>query len=243
MAKTDKIRISEFSLLDSTNMEARRQAERGLSSPALILAHEQSMGRGRMGRSFFSPAGSGLYMSLLLSASENMADSVRLTSLAAVGTAQVIFSVFGIKVGIKWVNDLYFHEKKVCGILCESFEANGERYSVIGIGINLSTEDFPRELKGTAASLGVGCEDRLKLAEEIAEKILELSENVSDPGIMSYYRDNSIVLGRRIAFFENGKTICGRAVDIDDFGRLAVLLDDGSTKKLSSGEISLRIKE
>ncbi|MBE6597388.1 MAG: biotin--[acetyl-CoA-carboxylase] ligase [Ruminococcaceae bacterium] len=243
MNKQEKIRISEFVSLDSTNKEARRQAEMGLSVPALIVAEGQSEGRGRMGRSFFSPEGSGLYMSLLLRASENIADNLRLTTIAAVGTAQAIFETFGIEVGIKWVNDLYYREKKVCGILCESFVAKGVRYSVIGVGVNLSTEEFPREISEIATSLGVSSDKKISLARVISEKILELSEDPSRREIIEYYRDHSIVLGKEIIFFEGHRATSGRAVDIDELGGLVVLLDDGSTKKLSSGEISLRFKE
>ena len=150
----EDIRIDAFELLDSTNTEAKRQALGGLSVPALIIADGQSAGRGRMGRSFYSPASQGLYMSLLVSAKESVSDSLRLTTAASVAVARSIEEICGISVGIKWVNDLYLNGRKICGILCESFSGeDGKRYTVIGVGLNLYTEEFPRDIKNTAAAL------------------------------------------------------------------------------------------
>ena len=142
------IRIDIFDLLDSTNLEARRQADRGMSAPALIVASAQSEGRGRLGRSFYSPAHAGLYMSLLLEASDNSADNVRLTTATAVAVAESIDELCGIATEIKWVNDIYLGGRKICGILCESFtSAIGKRYAVVGIGLNLRASDFPDDIR------------------------------------------------------------------------------------------------
>lgn len=237
------LRISLFESVDSTNSEARRQAECGMSVPALIMADAQSAGRGRLGRSFYSPPRTGLYMSLLLSAKENAADNVCLTTAAAVAAARSIEEICGAQIKIKWVNDLYLGSKKICGILCESFCCSDrERYIVIGIGINLCTKDFPDGLKDIAASLMAKEIDREVLAADIAERMLDYYESPTDPQIIGYYRAHSAVLGRRVAFTEGEKNYFGVAESIDEVGRLTVKLDDKSIKILSSGEISLKIE-
>lgn len=237
-----RVRISLFEAIDSTNLEARRQAQSGMSAPALIIADSQSAGRGRLGRSFYSPPGTGLYMSILLRAKDSPADNVQLTAAAAVAAARSIEELCGIKVKIKWVNDLYLGEKKICGILCESFcSPSDERYVIIGIGINLLTEDFPEELSDIAASVMVKGVRRDTLAADIAGRMLDYYKSPTEHGIMEYYRANSAVLGKRIVFTQGEKSCCGIAESIDEVGRLTIKLDDDSVKILSSGEISLKI--
>jgi len=236
------VRISLFEDIDSTNLEARRQAERGMSAPALIIADSQSAGRGRLGRSFYSPSGTGLYMSLLLGAKDNPADNVQLTAAAAVAAARSIEELCGVRPKIKWVNDLYLGEKKICGILCESFScADGKRSVVIGIGVNLLTEDFPDELRDIAASVMVKGVCKEALAADISGRMLDYYDSPTEHGIMEYYRANSAVIGKRVVFSEGEKSCYGVAESIDEVGRLTIKLDDNSLKILSSGEISLKI--
>ena len=229
--------------LDSTNSEARRLAERGHANPTLIIARSQSAGRGRMGRSFYSPEDTGLYMTAMFEASENFCDTVLLTTAAAVATAKAIERLACISVGIKWVNDLYLDTKKICGILCESFEAFGKRFVAVGIGINLCTEDFPCELNGIAGSLGIKKDIRDDLAATIFGKLWHYYHTADKSDMIAYYKERSIVIGKRIFFFEGGNKYFGTAYDIDMYGRLWVHLDDGNEKTLSSGEITLRLDE
>ena len=227
--------------VDSTNTEARRLAEKKESTPILILAEHQSAGRGRMGRSFYSPKQTGLYMTALFLASASPADNLLLTTAAAVSTARAIEKCAGIKVDIKWVNDLYLDGKKVCGILCESFEVGGVRYVSVGIGINLSTVDFPDELSSVASSLCVKEEIKTELAAEIFSSLWHFYCKGERDGMIEYYRAHSMVIGRKIVFYE-GEDVCrATAVDVDEYGRLAVRLDSGEIKILSSGEITLRL--
>lgn len=235
------LRVSSFESIDSTNDEARRQATAGESVPALIIAASQSAGRGRMGRSFYSPADTGLYMSLLLDAGEDMASALKLTTAASVAVAEGIEAVFGVKTGIKWVNDVYIDGKKVSGILCESFVSpSGKRYAVIGIGVNISTKNFPEELCGIAASITDKESDRYVLALEISSRLLEFIGELSAPRIMETYRARSIVLGERVVFIEKGHSETATVKAIEDSGALRVILSDGSERLLCSGEISLR---
>ena len=227
--------------LDSTNSEARRLAESGCDAPTLIIAKEQSAGRGRMGRSFYSPADTGLYMTALLEAAEDLRDTVLITTTAAVATSRAIERLARISVGIKWVNDLYFNGKKICGILCESFEASGKRFVAVGVGVNLSTKDFPAELVNIAGSLGVRDDIRDDLAALIFGELWR-AYHASDRGdVLAYYKARSVVINKNIVFFEDGRKYFGTATDIDGYGRLLVRLDGGGEKILSSGEITLRL--
>lgn len=244
LVRKDKLRVVVFDEIDSTNTEARREAEGGDSTPALILANAQSAGRGRMGRSFFSPPATGLYMSLLLEAKAELADTVRMTTAAAVAVASAIEELCCIEVGIKWVNDVYFGGRKICGILCESFVCGGgKRYAVVGIGINLYTEEFPDEIKGRAASLFPHEGIRNALAAAIARKLFEFWEAPEDERIIEYYRVHSIVLGKRVIFTEGGVEREGTALSVDGFGALRVRTDEGEERMLTGGEISLRAVE
>ena len=227
-----------FETIDSTNSEARRKIEEGISLPAVFVAENQTLGRGRRGRSFFSEGG--LYMSLAIDTREK--DTVLLTSAAAVCVAEAIEETAKIKVGIKWVNDLYLSGKKVCGILCEAVadKDSGEIAAVIiGVGINLNVTEFPDELKNLAGGIISPEISRKKLAEAVTEKLLSYMKNPSD--IIGSYKKRSIVLNRNISYEKNGATYFAKALDIDDLGGLVVQNEDGTKTVLNSGEIALRI--
>lgn len=241
--RIDGIRLDLFDEIDSTNSEARRQIEQGMTSPALIISDTQTGGRGRMGRSFYSPASTGLYMSMVLKATDNAVDTVRLTTAAAVAVALSIEELCGISTEIKWVNDIYLNGRKICGILCESFLSDGVRYAVAGIGVNLHTSDFPPDIRDRAASLNPSEKIRNSLAAHIANTLWRFWGDMTVPQIMEYYRGHSMVLGKNIVFSEGGEVFCGVAEDIDDCGALCVRLENGSHRLLSSGEISLRLED
>ena len=225
--------------VDSTNTDARRRVLGGEQSPLLVLAEEQTCGRGRMGRSFYSPVNTGLYMSVALSA-DGYGSVVGTTSAAAVAVMRAIKEVYGIQTEIKWVNDLYLGEKKVCGILAESFSHNGIFYTVIGIGINLFTTDFPEELTDKAGSLMPLRGSKNALASKIYRNLYKLICQLPDVSFMEDYRKYSCVLGKKVEFIQNGESFFGLAESISDDGALYVRLDNGEVRVLASGEISLR---
>jgi BirA family biotin operon repressor/biotin-[acetyl-CoA-carboxylase] ligase len=194
-----------------------------------------------MGRSFYSPKDSGLYMTALFEANESLVSTVLMTTSAAVAAARSIEALSGIKVEIKWVNDLYLNEKKICGILCEAFEACGRRFICIGIGINLFTKDFPEELAAIAGSLGVERDIKDELAARVFCELWRSYHTDERGDMLAYYKEHSLVIGKPIYFIEDGKKHFGVARDIDEFGHLCVTLEDGSEKILSSGEITLRL--
>jgi len=242
------VSVFEYDTVGSTNTEARAYAQNGGIAPALFIANEQTAGRGRLGRSFYSPADTGLYMTLLLDVTGDVASSVvRITTCAAVATARSIEECTGISVAIKWVNDIYIDGKKICGILAQNFEANGKRYVMIGVGINLSTGDFPEEIKGIAASLGVENAPLVarKLANSIGVNLMDIYERVKNGDILyiEEYKRRSAVIGRAVIYTVGNKQGSGIAENIDQNGALYVRLDNGGLEILNSGEISLRIKK
>lgn len=237
-----------YKTLDSTNTEARRYAMGGGSVPALFCADSQTAGRGRMGRSFYSPSGTGIYLSLLLEVTDDApASVVKITSAAAVAVGRVIQRLTDKHTSIKWVNDIYLNGRKVCGILAESFFSDRKRFVVIGVGINLSTSDFPEELTGVAGSLGVDASEGLKqkMAVQICTELCGVYELIKqgDCSYMQEYRERSAVLGKRVTFTENGVSRQGVALSVDDSGGLEIACDGGERITLNSGEIKLRLTE
>lgn len=241
------IALVTYECTDSTNRRAREYAEvRGANTPVLFVADRQTEGRGRMGRSFYSPANTGLYMTLLIEAPEGKAFTT-LTAVTAVVCRRAIMQVLGLSVGIKWVNDLYLDGLKVAGILAESFVAGDRRYVALGIGINLTTSVFPEDISHTAGGLmPVDYADKTE-AEADKTAIVYLTavglKNAlrgADIGeYMDEYRKASCIIGEDIEFTHSGKVTRGRAVDITDDGAL-IVMTDGGERLLSSGEISVR---
>ena len=156
----------------------------------------------------------------------------KLTVLAAVATAKAIEKLSGEKVAIKWVNDIYLGNKKLCGILSERID----NAVVIGIGVNLSVKVFPEEIKDIAVNLKTDI-SRNKLAVQITNNILALLSSNED--FMQYYREKSILIGKKIAYIKNGETYTGIALDIDDSGALVVEDEEKNILMLTSGDVML----
>ena len=240
----DSLPVFVFDEIDSTNTEARRRFLAGCPAPALFVADGQTAGRGRQGKSFYSPKGSGLYLSLLIPAKEAFGD-VPVTTLAAVGVARAVERVSGIGCGIKWVNDLYVGGKKVAGLLAEALSApDGTRAAVMGVGINVWADEFPAELPEAGALFSgdsVPCADfRNRLAAAVAEEVLLAASAKEKAPLMEEYRKRSCVLGKRVYFLQNGARYEGIAHGITEEGGLCVRLDGGEERVLQSGEITLR---
>ena len=170
--------ILTYDTLSSTNATAREQAMQGASDMTVILAEHQSGGRGRMQRTFHSPEGTGIYMSVIVRRPMTARDATHITPLAAVATAQAIESMIHRPVGIKWVNDIYLDGKKVCGILCEGAVEPGTRqlqYAVIGIGVNVTPpkDGFPEEIRHIAGSVFDADTESWHLRDRLIGEILE----------------------------------------------------------------------
>lgn len=239
-----------FDEIDSTNLEAKRLAMTGLSRCA-VIADRQTAGRGRLGRSFYSPPGCGIYTSLLLRPRpDQLADVTLLTTAAGVAVCRALQKAAGVQAEIKWVNDLYLNGKKICGILTEGvtdFESGMIESVVIGYGINFRDDaHLPEELRPIVGSV-FGAEPptvtRSALAAAMLAELLPLAEDLSSRSFLPEYRRRSMLLGREIVFSRAGGRFAAVAEGIDDNGGLVVRLPDGSRETLRSGEVSVRTAE
>lgn len=233
-------RVEYYKTLDSTNNVAKRIIAEGEDDVLLVVGEEQTAGRGRQGKSFYSPQGTGIYMSLVVHPMIELQNAVTATTAAAVAVCRAIESLTDKKPMIKWVNDIYLDGKKICGILTEAvtdFETQTVSSVIIGVGINLTTKDFPCDVQN-ASCLNAD----VKRAELIGGVANELNRIVcSGYGeFMEYYRSHSLVVGEDIVFIKGGVSTPARAVGIDDFGGLEVELADGTRDTLRSGEITVR---
>lgn len=232
---------------ESTNSDARKLTENPDFDETLIIAKEQTNGRGRMGRSFFSPSG-GLYMSLLLKPDFSADKTVHITTAAAVSVIRAISKVFKIESSIKWVNDIYFRDKKVCGILTEAkISSLGKTdFAILGIGINITKPvgGFPKEIENIAGELisQIHNDEDCRLAAEIVNEFYSLyKRGLCSDDYIEEYRLHSFILGKSISVTKiiNGESRIATAINIDDNFRLTVRYDDGSFETLESGEVTI----
>lgn len=229
-----------YATVDSTNNACKRLLADGKKGKFVVAADTQTAGRGRQGKSFYSPAQSGIYFSLVLRPHTSLRNTVTATTAAAVAVCKAIESLTDKKPKIKWVNDVYLDGKKICGILTEAITNIEEGIIdsvIIGIGVNISTSDFPCEVENA------GCLDasvnKNKLIAEIVRE-LDLIAGGDYKRFIDYYRSHSLVLGQKIRFIQNNISTDATAVAIDETGGLEVELDSGERKVLRSGEISIR---
>ena len=209
----------------------------------ILIANRQTEGRGRLGKSFFSPEETGMYMSMLLYPKFKATESYLITAAAAVAVCRAIEKISSDKKPkIKWVNDVFINSKKVCGILTEGatdFESGGLEYAVVGIGVNLFTSEkiFPGELKNIAGSIfekAPSPETRNEFAAAVINEFFAVYEN--GVGFMKEYKERSFLIGRRVISALGG----GVVEDITDGAELVLRLDSGEIKTISAGEISVK---
>lgn len=232
--------------LDSTNTELKRLAVAGEQRDMVLLAEEQKKGRGKEGRDFFSPAETGLYLSILLHPHLYADQAILLTTAAATAVARAIEKVTGKTALIQWVNDIWVNGKKAGGILTEvsaSLEDGKLEYVIIGIGIHVQQpkEGFPEELSKTAGTvLTGGCSQenlRNRMAAEILNYFMEYYRKLPDIAYLEEYRKRCFVLGKEICICTRGIYVKAKALDLDDSCRLLVQYEDGKKEYLSGGEI------
>jgi len=244
-----KINLIFHETIDSTNKEAKRLALEGAPHATVIVAGSQTEGRGRNGKDFYSPPDSGLYLSMLIRPDIGSTMALRITAAAAVAVCRAIETISRKQAGIKWVNDIYYNNKKICGILTEGisgFESGKIESVVVGIGINYRAplEGFPPELNNIAGALFNGSippqASRNQLAAAIIENLLRVLDDLESRVIMDEYRQRSVVIGKQITVLQGRETYNATAVSIASNGALIVLAEDGSEQQLQSGEISLR---
>ena len=232
--------------IDSTNDELRRRALNDQKEITLLIAEHQTKGKGSKGRSFFSPDGTGCYMSFLLRPAYPAAECTLLTTMASAVTAQAIEKITGKKAQIKWVNDIYIDRRKVAGILTQAgFAKDGKTisYAIVGIGINICEPEggFPNEIENIAAAVSSrDTKIKNRLIGEIASGLVYYYKSLSDREYMSEYRKRLFFLGEEIIVTSADGTYKATAKDIDDMCHLIVETEKGKIKTLFGGEISIK---
>ncbi|MDF2558452.1 MAG: biotin-protein ligase [Bacillales bacterium] len=240
-------KIHIFHSLESTNKTAKEMAINGHEHGTVIISDSQTSGKGRYGRTFYSPSGSGLYMSFILRAEYlNLPTVPLITSATAVAVCRAIESVTGKEPKIKWVNDIVLENKKICGILTEAmsnFESGTIDWIIIGIGVNIDTNDFPDELKGIAGSLFSSVSEgtiRNRLAAEITNILLSSNDWLDNPQVYTEYKSRQLLFGKKITVIQQNETYEALALDLDEMCNLIVKKEDGTVVALSTGEVSIK---
>lgn len=231
----------------STNDALKAEAERGAPEGAVLIAERQTAGKGRLGRRFESPVGTGLYMSVLLRPRFSAEKSLFITTAAAVAVAGAIEEIADVESQIKWVNDVYVRGKKVCGILTEAsvdFENSGLHWAVLGIGINIAEPEggFPPEIRDVAGAVFPGKSPvpvRSRLAAAVIRRFFACYASFEDAPFLAEYRRRSFLDGKWVAFTLGDEHLSGVVQGIDEKARLVVRLDTGETRAFSAGEVSM----
>ena len=242
--------ILHFESLDSTNNLAKKLAAEGAQEGTVIIAEEQISGRGRLGRQWVSPKGTGIWMSIILRPSIDPMEAPKITQLTAAAVATALRRETGCPAGIKWPNDIILEKRKVCGILTEmSSELDLVNYIIVGIGINVNVciEEFPEDVKNIATSLKacVGTEVSrkgivLKILQEFETLYLDFIHTKSMNKSVEICKAFSVTLGNRVKVMSKDQVIIGEALDITHEGELIIRNEQGVEEKIISGEVSVR---
>lgn len=243
-------KIYYFDTVSTTNDKAKELARQGDGEGTLIVAEEQTGGKGRLGRKWFAPKYKGIWFSLILCPPVLPPEANQVTMLAAVAVASAIKKETGIEAGIKWPNDLLVGSKKICGILTElSAEMERINYLVAGIGINVNQDetDFPEELRESAASLKNEFKrkiDRVRLIQTTLAEFEGWYGTWLEQGfapVLARWKEMSVSLNCPVRISTPNNSWDGWAEDIDGDGALLLRLPGGDLKRVISGEVSLRL--
>ncbi len=239
-----------FDTIDSTNTRAKAMAEAGAKEGTVILAGRQTAGRGRLGRSFHSPADAGIYLSVILRPDCTPDKLMHLTCAVAVAMCNAVEQAAGIRPAVKWINDLILQQKKLGGILTELSvdpKSGLVRYAIVGIGINCGhdLQDFPAELQTVATSLKMvtgKCPDTGRLAAAMIQNLWQMRGMLltDKRRIMDAYRKDCQTIDQAITVIRGDEKRNGKALFVDDDGGLTVAFSDGTVGTVSSGEVSIR---
>lgn len=238
-----------FPSIGSTNDHLRTLARAGAPEGTVLVADCQTGGHGRRGRSFHSPEGAGIYMSILLRPNCLPAELLHLTCAAGSAMCDAVEAAAGFRPGIKWTNDLVFGKRKLGGILTELgfTPQGGVDYAIIGIGINCcqTEQDFPEDIRAIAGSLAMAAGreiDRAKVAAAMMDALYVMANRLltEKTQILNRYRRDCITVNQEVVLVRGEEKRYGFALDIDEEGALVVRFSDGSTESVSSGEISVR---
>ncbi len=242
-----KLNITIFYELDSTNSYLKKLGSQGEKENQLVIAESQTGGRGRLGRSFYSPNGTGIYFSLLLHPKFSAEKSLFLTVMAAVSVAETVMKYNKNDVKIKWVNDIYIDGKKVCGILTESAINSNKKldYAVVGIGINIVAPEngFPDDIKDIATAIFPGnTEENIKekIVAEVVNRFFKMY-NGTDTEFVNRYKAYSYLTGKEINIISGENTRPATVLGITDDCHLLVKNENGEIEEISSGDVSVRL--
>lgn len=233
---------------DSTNTRAKELAAQGAPEGTLVIAEKQTEGRGRRGRSWFSPPGGGIYFSLILRPVISPGETPKITLMTAVVLAETLISLMKLKLRIKWPNDILVNGKKLAGILTEiSTEMDAVNYIIVGLGLNVNTqfEKFPQDIKENATSILIenGKQfPRVKLIQhylKLYEIYYDMFKNNDFEPIMKRWRELADIIGKQIRVDVIGKTHIGKVVDVDNDGVLILKDDQGRLQRIFSGDVTL----
>lgn len=237
-----------FDTIDSTNTKAQELAEKGYPSGTLVVADKQESGKGRRGRSWVSPSGTGIFMTLMIKPDINPNNASMLTLVAALAVAKAITSVTGEEAMIKWPNDIVVNSKKVCGILTEmNAQFDYINHIVVGIGINVHNESFPEEISQMASSLMIEAGGKRFHRAQIIAETMSYFEQYYDTflktqDLSAFVREYDELLVNRnksVRVLDPKEPFDGKAMGITPKGELIV--DTWESRKLvSSGEVSVR---
>lgn len=240
-------KIQYFDCLDSTNTYAKGLAAEGAPEGTVIIADHQTGGRGRLGRTFSSPAGMGIYLSVILRPDCRPEELMHLTCAAGVAAGDAICAVTKRMPDIKWTNDLVLGKQKLGGILTElSVDPSSGKvdWAVVGIGINCcqQPEDFPEEIRRIAISLGIPSSQRPQLIAQLVRALHSMRKYLFTvkQGIMEDFRHRCVTIGSEISILRGDEVRHGKAIGVDDDGGLEVILADGTMQTVTSGEVSIR---
>ena len=244
--------LSVYKTITSTNTVLKEKAEQNAPHGTVLIATEQTLGRGRMGKKFYSPSNTGLYISILVRPDIPADQALFLTTSAAVATAKAIEDVSNKKADIKWVNDIYIEGKKVCGILTEAafnIETSKLDYAIVGIGINVCPPEggFPEDISGIATAIFEKNSDAVNkrsiLVGHLLNYFMEYYESFDKRAYLDEYISRSMIIGQPISVLSNGTSRNALALEIDKECHLKVRYEDGSEELLNSGEVSTKIQK
>ena len=244
----NKLKITVLEKTESTNLLLKNMAINGAEEGSVVIAGEQSGGIGRMGRSFFSPGNTGIYMSVLLKPDIEPEKSVFITTAAAVAVCRALEKNGVNNTGIKWVNDIYINGKKVCGILTQGSiipESKKLAFAILGIGLNVYQPEkgFPEEIQGIADSIFKDRKENLRnqIVADILAFFYDIYDETNEGVYVEEYINRSIIIGEKVNVFIGNTVKEALITGIDNDCKLLVRYEDGSCDTLDSGEVSVKI--
>ena len=240
-----------FDTIDSTNRLAKELAGAGTPHGTLVVADSQSAGRGRRGHTFYSPAGTGVYFTIVFHADTTFQNGIYYTTKAAVAVCHAVESIFPkYRAGIKWVNDIYVDGRKICGILSEAvtdMETGRIESVVCGIGINVNTSDFPEDAPVAGSLIRAGNDEpvpygiRNRLVAEVWKEMVPWALHPNEHSFMEEYRERSVLIGRNVLYTFGEEQMEAKALDITEEGAMVLEKPDGSVIRVTSGDCRVRL--